>query len=293
MESFSKLDYCQYLLSSQVNYTLTNLAEHIETFSHDTINRYLRNVEITPSQLWDNVRHILKTSSNGYIIFDDTVIDKDHSQYIELVRRQYSGNAGGVIRGIGVVTCIYFNLENEQFYIIDYRIFDKDGDGKSKHDHVYDMLLGIIEHKKLPFKTILMDTWYATTKLMQTIDNFHKIYYCPVKKSRLVKENEEDKYQRLDSLEWGEEEYKTVKLKGFSKERRVRLFRIFVSTNNVEYVITNDYTQSEAVAVQKEYGKRCKIEEFHREVKQVTGIERCQCRKGRIQRNHITCLGAT
>jgi hypothetical protein len=34
---------------------------------------------------------------------------------------------------------------------------------------------------------------------------------------------------------------------------------------------------------------RWKIEEFHREAKQLTGIERCQCRGGRIQRNHISC----
>ena len=34
---------------------------------------------------------------------------------------------------------------------------------------------------------------------------------------------------------------------------------------------------------------RWKIEEFHRELKQLTGIESCQCRKARIQRNHIAC----
>jgi hypothetical protein len=28
---------------------------------------------------------------------------------------------------------------------------------------------------------------------------------------------------------------------------------------------------------------------LHREGKQVTGLERCQCRKARIQRNHIGC----
>nr|MCC5637034.1 transposase [Nostoc sp. CHAB 5844] len=32
-----------------------------------------------------------------------------------------------------------------------------------------------------------------------------------------------------------------------------------------------------------------KIEEFHREIKQLTGIESCQCRKARLQRNHIAC----
>jgi IS4 transposase len=48
-------------------------------------------------------------------------------------------------------------------------------------------------------------------------------------------------------------------------------------------------TQDSLEAVQKEYDFRWKIEEFHREVKQVTGIEKCQCRIGRIQRNHIAC----
>jgi NifU-like protein involved in Fe-S cluster formation len=34
---------------------------------------------------------------------------------------------------------------------------------------------------------------------------------------------------------------------------------------------------------------RWKIEEFHREIKQITGIESCQCRKAIIQKNHIVC----
>jgi hypothetical protein len=34
---------------------------------------------------------------------------------------------------------------------------------------------------------------------------------------------------------------------------------------------------------------RWKIEQFHRELKQLTGIESCQCRNARIQRNHIAC----
>ena len=36
-------------------------------------------------------------------------------------------------------------------------------------------------------------------------------------------------------------------------------------------------------------GWRWKIEQFHREAKQLTGLEKCQCRKARIQRNHIAC----
>jgi hypothetical protein len=32
-----------------------------------------------------------------------------------------------------------------------------------------------------------------------------------------------------------------------------------------------------------------KIEAFHRELKQLTGLEACQCPQARIQRNHIAC----
>jgi hypothetical protein len=44
----TRLDYCQYLLVSQINYTLTNFAEHAEKFSHDAVNRYLAGNEIRP-----------------------------------------------------------------------------------------------------------------------------------------------------------------------------------------------------------------------------------------------------
>ena len=40
-ESVTRLDYCQYLLISQINYMLTNFADHTDKFSHDAINRYL------------------------------------------------------------------------------------------------------------------------------------------------------------------------------------------------------------------------------------------------------------
>ncbi len=41
---------------------------------------------------------------------------KEHSNKIELVRRQYSGNNHSVIRGIGIVNCIYFHPEAEEFW---------------------------------------------------------------------------------------------------------------------------------------------------------------------------------
>lgn len=53
-DSVSRLDYCQYLLVSQINYTLTNFADHSKRFSHDQINRYLAEEKITPRLVWEN-----------------------------------------------------------------------------------------------------------------------------------------------------------------------------------------------------------------------------------------------
>jgi hypothetical protein len=291
--SVTRLDYCQYLLVSQINYTLTNFADHCEQFSHDAINRYLRGERITPRLVWDNVRGQLVLTPRGYVLFDDTVLDKNCSFAIELVRRQYSGNAKAVIKGIGVVTCVYVNPETDQFWLIDYRIYDPDGDGKSKLEHVREMLSHIVYQKALPFQAVLMDTWYATKDLMLSIEVFKKFYYCPLKDNRQVDASgDRQPYRRVDALDWSADELehgKRIKIKGFPKEHKVQLFRVVVSTHRTDYIVTNELTQHSTEATQKACGFRWKIEQLHREGKQVTGLERCQCRTARIQRNHIGC----
>ena len=290
---FTKLNYCQYLLSSQINYTITNLAEHLEAISHDKINRYLLSEKLTPRLLWDNVKDVIEIDEDAYLIFDDTVIDKRHSEEIELTRWQYSGNEHGVIRGIGLISCLYVNPRLGKFWVIDYRIYDPSGDGKTKIDHVLDMLKSLVYYKNLPFSSVLMDSWYATNKLMLYIDSLGKIYYCPLKRNRLVDDTGgEQDYQQIEKLSWHETELKhgkVIKIRKFPGAKRVKLFRVAVSTNRTEFIVTNDSSQNSTKVVQQVYNIRWKVEEFHRELKQLTGVESCQCRKGRIQRNHISC----
>lgn len=292
-DSVSRLDYCQYLLVSQINYTLTNYADHTEKFAHDAINRFLRREKFTPRLVWENVQAQLWPTPHGYVVFDDTVLDKNYSFAIELVRRQYSGNAHSVIKGIGVVTCVYVNPERDQFWLLDYRIYDPAGDGKTKLEHVRAMLTNLVHQKQLPWHAVLMDTWYATKDLMLFIESLGKLYYCPLKANRQVDDSGGARsYQRVDALAWSAAELtsgKTIKLKGFPKDHKVRCFRVATSTRRTDWIVTNDPAQASTEATQKVCGWRWKIEQLHREGKQVTGLERCQCRKARIQRNHIAC----
>ena len=287
----TRLDYCQFLLSSQINYTLTYFADHSERFSHDAINRYLAGDRLPPRLVWEQVRGQIVTSPNGCLIFDDMVLDKEESQKIELVRQQWSGNAKHVIRGIGVVTCVYVNPDTDQFWIIDYRLFAPDIDHKNKLDHLREMLLNAVEHKRLPFRVVLMDTWYAAQNVLLLIEDLGKVYYCPVRENRLVSLDPTDKrYYRVDSLVWSQEDLRAgrlVHLRDFPAGHRVKLFRLALSTERTDYLVTNELAQDWTPATQEVWGWRPKIEAFHRENKQLTGIEGCQCRRARIVRNHI------
>ena len=291
MSKPTRVDYCQYLLSTPVNYTLTHFADHCEAFSHDQINRYLAGDRLTPRQVWEHVEPDLVQTPDGYILFDDTTLEKPHAKEIGLAKPQYSGNAGKVVNGIGVVTCVYVNAKLERSWLIDYRIYDKDSDGKTKLDHVEDMLEVLVEVRNVAFSTVLMDSWYASKRLLLFIESLAKTYYCPMKSNRLVDDSQGQRpYRRIDALDWTDTEErsgKVVKLNKFPKHHKVKVFRV-ASDRRTDYVVTNDLNQSEGAATQQVCRNRWKIEQFHREAKQLTGLEKCQCRLPRIVRNHIS-----
>ena len=70
---------------------------------------------------------------------------------------------------------------------------------------------------------------------------------------------------------------------------QMKVFRVVRSTQRTDYVVTNEIAQNKVEVVPEVCGFRWKVEPFHRETKQLTGIEGNQCRKARTVRNHIRC----
>ena len=105
---------------------------------------------------------------------------------------------------------------------------------------------------------------------------------------RLAKESG---YQGLDALEpppqgWSQGVEVRLKQVPFG----VKLFKLVATNGDIEWVTTTHlaaYLTREMVieAVQV----RGQVEEFHLSFKQLTGSEKCQCRKATAQRNHSTC----
>jgi hypothetical protein len=294
MEQRAFIDiYCQKLINTiDGDMSLTNLADLIGDVSHDTLNKHLSLDEIGPADVWERVKGKIEQNQNGVLALDDTVIEKTFSEHISLVYWLFS--AGAIILGIGIIFLLYINPKNKKIWVIDFRIYNKNKDRKTKMQHAKEMLSDATNEKKIQFKYVTMDKWYGSYELMHHIDGLGKIYYCPLKNNRSVKERPDSIYTPVQNLKWSDYEWKygkrDVKLRNFPKEKLVTIFQIFPTAEEVAYLVTNDSKEGRmrklAFII---YKMRWKIELLHRELKQFINIANCQCRKERIQRNHIAC----
>ena len=212
------------------------------------------------------------------LVADDTVLSKTHSQKIELVNYQYSGNAHDVIAGIGLVNLVWHGLKQEQTVPVDYRIYDKDTDGKTKNTHFQEMLV-LAKSRGLNPDVVVMDAWYSGLKNLKCIRSLEWMWVTTLRKNRLVNRSEQ-----LGNLTIPEEGLQ-VHLRGYGW---VHVFKFVAKNGRIDYLATNQQepTRDWIDGIRK---ARWCVEVYHRELKQTCGLERCQARAGRSQRNHI-CL---
>ena len=86
---------------------------------------------------------------------------------IDLVNYQYSGNAHDVIAGIGLINLLWHSCDQQESVPVDYRIYDKQTDGKTKNTHFCDML-SLAKKRGIKPSAVVMDTWYASLKKFQS-----------------------------------------------------------------------------------------------------------------------------
>ncbi len=287
----TKNQYIEYLLSTPINYTCSNLSEHLENVSHDSVTDFLQNEKFDPKELWELVRERIDDSAEAFLLVDDSVQNKQYSHSIETVKLQYSGNVHGLVKGIGLVNLVHTNGSLGDFYPINYRIYNPDSDGKTKNEHFQEMFRQATESQEIKARNIAFDSWYASVDNLKMIHRSGWTFYTNLKSNRKVSITKEIGYQNLEDIEWSREELLSGKLVRLKEVPFwLKLFKLVDTEGNIEWVITNkltdDFTRLRAIqAVQV----RWQVEEFHRSFKQLTGSEKCQCRKERSQRNHLAC----
>ncbi|MGI4873486.1 MAG: transposase [Janthinobacterium lividum] len=151
------------------------------------------------------------------------------------------------------------------------------------------MFQQVVDEGKLLARTILFDSWYADSTNLKAIHRADWTFFTTLKSNRLVRVSKQTGYQSLDSLEPPEHGWsKGLEVRLQEVPFGVKLFKLVTTNGSIELVITNHlaaHLTREIVIDAVEV--RWQIEEFHRSFKQLTGAEKCQCRKAISQRNHL------
>ena len=279
----SEFDYINFLTATPKSYSCTE-AERVQpdsenSPSHDSINRLLHRIPANAASLREESLQFVKRT-DGVLILDDSTLDKPYAQKIELVTRHWSGKHHRVVNGINLVSLLW--TDGDTHIPCDFRIYYKPCDGKTKNDHFCDMLFKAKIRGFEP-EYILFDSWYAGLKNLRTINSYGWLWMTRFKPNRLI--NPDGTGNIPVSSADISEEGTTVHLKGYGF---VKLFGIVDKNGNTEYWATNNPDMDEFERLRLS-DFSWTIEEYHRGLKQFCGIERCQCRTGKAQRNHI-CL---
>lgn len=271
----SKDLYCSFLQVTSQRYSAFSLSEVApKALSHDAVSRWLAETSCRPQDVWQAGKAFILSHPQGVLVVDETVMNKSRSDQIALVRWQYSGAKHDIVRGIGVLNFLW--VTDGYVCPADFRIWEPIEDGKTKNDHFRDQIASA-KKKGLNPEAVVAASWYSSLDNVKCVRDQGWDWVMGLRKNRIV--NRGEQLENLDIPESGLE----VHLRGYGW---IKVFRFVSKNGRTDYIGTSimDATTNQIKSFLK---KRWQIEVFHRELKQVCGLERCQSRTSRAQRNHI------
>ena len=185
-----------------------------------------------------------------------------------------------MVMGIGLVNLLW--TKGGEYIPIDFRIYAKKKDGKTKNDHFREMLR-VAEHRGFKPQAVLFDSWYASLENLILLRRLGWTWITTLQKNRTVSlaPQEDCHISDLDIPSSG----LIVHLKNYGK---VKVFKLVRKKEDVDYYATNNLNANLG-DIREAAATRWKVEEYHRGLKQACGLEKCQARSERSQRTHIFC----
>ena len=245
--------------------------------AHDAFTRLLHRLEPDPQALWGEVQPLVAVAQ-GVLVIDDTTLDKPYAQAIAAVTRHWSGKHHAVVQGINLISLVW--TDGDRVYPCDYRVYHKAADGQTKNDHFITLLTTARDRGFRP-RCVLFDGWYASLANLKLVRDFGWTFLTRLKGNRLVRRGREAARPLADQpvAAAGTE----VWLPGYGA---IRVFRLVAPNGDTTHWATNDLGLDD-LSRQMLAEWSWQIEDYHRGLKQFTGIERCHARSARAQRNHI------
>lgn len=260
-----------------------------ERAAHDAFTRLLYRLEPDAAALWEEAAPQV-AQQQGFLIIDDSTLDKPYANKMELVTRHWSGKHRAVVDGINLITLLW--SDGDRHIPCDYRLYDKEHDGLTKNDHFQTMLHAAHARGFTP-RHVLFDTWYSSLENLKLLREWNWHWFTQLKANRQV--NPDNTGLRPLSQCAISAQGTVVHLKGYGF---VKVFRIVTPHGDtedaskatqheqVEYWATSDLDMNELDRLRLSENAFM-IESYHRGIKQFCGVEKGQMRLARAQRNHI------
>src|SRR5690348_3245023 len=212
--------YSDYLISAFGPTTGTGLAAVLDgSVSHDRIQRFLAQDELTSTDLWLLVKpHVRAVEhDDAVLIIDDSIAEKPYTDENDIIAWHYDHAQERLVKGINFITALYHAPEPDVSLPVGFRIVakteqyvdKKDGKTKrrsptSKNEH-YQALLRAAHHNKLRFRYVLNDVWYASAENMKFVKHdLAREFVMPLKSNRKIAASAEEKaagrYVRVEAL---------------------------------------------------------------------------------------------
>lgn len=306
--------YSDYLLASSGPTTATGLAALLDgRLSHDAISRFLAGGGVeAPAKEWGlTVKPLVRRleAEEGVLIFDDTIVEKPHTDENALVRWHFDHGKGRLVKGVNLLTALYHvGAQGHAMSLpVSFELVEKlewegpDAAGKpkghsatTKNERLQRMLRCAVANR-LRFATVLADVWFASAENMKLIKNeLKKDFVMPLKANRKVALSLEDKkkgrWSKVDTLDCPEGTTREVWLEsvGFPLGFARQVFTNKDQSEGVRYLVSSDPTLNFARLTDL-YHKRWKIEEYHKSLKSNAGAARSPAKTEAPQSRHLLC----
>ncbi len=254
--------------------TCTALARVVEHASHDRLSRILKDKRLEWQTLLSSLA--LKTlgkCQNGWLILDDTVLDKSFAKAIENLAWIYSSKEERSVFGLNLVVLCWSN--GTITIPLGVKIWKK-ADGKSKYELARELLSYAKNTLKIRPDYVVFDSWYGSAAILGDITSYGWTFVCQLKKNRLLDGTQLKKFRK--NPYW------------MARGKISGGMEVLVVKHGRKYFATNDLalTKKEIFA---RYDTRWAIETMFRFLYDQLGIEECQSISLQSQTAHIhLCL---
>lgn len=296
--------YMDYLISSTQLVTCTGLSRVLDgAISHDKFTRFLSNSNFNSKTLWQQnkvmAQEISQSKHLKVLSFDDSIMAKPHTKENALNCWHYDHCSGKSVKGVQFLTALFntqqmnvpvmVELIKKEKIVTDSKTGKQKRQSKISKNALFRLMVSQCS-SQLYIDYVLTDSWFSSSANIKHIVANGLNFIVALKSNRLVALSEQDKLEgkwiNIKSLDVEQVSMK-VWLKGIDFPL---LFTRQVFKNGDDtaylYLISSDLSLSfeQATAI---YKKRWTVEQYHKEVKQITSFGKSPTKTVKTQSNHF------